>query len=576
MELTSYSSSFVNSSDTTITVTTPAHAAGNVLVTVTTPGGVSTEVVNFNYQTPAPTITSLSPSSGSTAGGYTVTITGTNLTGATNVDFGGVAGTNLTVNDDTSITVTTPAHAAENALVTVTTPGGTSTDAINFVYQTPPQVASTSPTDGASVDASSPIAVTFTTAMNPLTLTGQTSAGTCTGSIQVSLDDFASCIAFPSGLAVMSDNNMVATLTPQPGLLVNRTYKIRVTTAATAENTLALPSDFTQTNAFGTTSPIYHNPSIVISQIYGGGGNAGALYKNDYVELFNSSDTAVNLTGMSLQYASATGSGWSTQNLSGSIPAGGYFLIQLAGGATGATLPVANLTGTINLATASGKIALMNTTNLNSASCPAAASVLDFIGYGSANCYEGQPTTALLVTTAAIRVQNGCGDSNNNNSDFTVGVLNPRNSNTRGVSCGPVSNNESGSDQEVGFCKIQFPMTLSVQTGTSTGDIFGYVEAGVTGGVGNANVRAQLGYGLASSNPQYQAGWTWINATNNIFNMNDYFASFTAPAPGTYAYVYRFSLDNGKSWTVCSTNGAGSNSGLTFDFADEGVLTVTP
>jgi hypothetical protein len=47
---------------------------------------------------------------------------------------------------------------------------------------------------------------------------------------------------------------------------------------------------------------------VVISQVYGGGGNAGATLKNDFIEIFNRGTAAQNLTGWSVQYASATGS----------------------------------------------------------------------------------------------------------------------------------------------------------------------------------------------------------------------------------------------------------------------------
>jgi hypothetical protein len=89
---------------------------------------------------PAPTITSVAPTSGTTAGGTSVTITGTNLTGATAVTFGGSAGT-ITANAATSITVTSPAHAAGTVDVQVTTPGGvssTSGTGDDFTYTAPP------------------------------------------------------------------------------------------------------------------------------------------------------------------------------------------------------------------------------------------------------------------------------------------------------------------------------------------------------------------------------------------------------------------------------------------------------
>ena len=110
--------------------------------------------------------------------------------------------------------------------------------------------------------------------------------------------------------------------------------------------------------------PAARPPSdVVISQMYGGGGNSGATYHNDYVELYNRGAGPVDLTGWSLQYASSTGSGWDSnkQPLGGAIGAGEYYLIALAsGGANGASLPPANITGQINMAAGSGKIALVN------------------------------------------------------------------------------------------------------------------------------------------------------------------------------------------------------------------------
>src|SRR4051794_6524995 len=69
---------------------------------------------------------------------------------------------------------------------------------------------------------------------------------------------------------------------------------------------------------------------VVISQVYGGGNNAGAPYRNDFVELFNAGTTTVDLTGWSLQYRNVNdtaGIGWTRTNLTGMIPAGGYFLV---------------------------------------------------------------------------------------------------------------------------------------------------------------------------------------------------------------------------------------------------------
>src|SRR5712671_941252 len=77
--------------------------------------------------------------------------------------------------------------------------------------------------------------------------------------------------------------------------------------------------------------------SIVISQVYGGGGNSGATFKNDFVELFNRGAAAVSITGWSVQYASSAGITWATTSLSGTIQAGQYYLVQEAQGAGGTT-----------------------------------------------------------------------------------------------------------------------------------------------------------------------------------------------------------------------------------------------
>ena len=78
-----------------------------------------------------------------------------------------------------------------------------------------------------------------------------------------------------------------------------------------------------------------NHAQVVISQVYGGGGNAGATYSNDFIELYNRGTAAVNITGWSVQYASANGTTWSLTTLpSVSIQPGKYFLIKQAAGAT--------------------------------------------------------------------------------------------------------------------------------------------------------------------------------------------------------------------------------------------------
>jgi hypothetical protein len=118
---------FVVNSDSSITATAPAQAAGTVDVVVTDPAGQSpvTAADQYTY-VPPPTVVSVSPNSGPEAGGTLVTITRTNFTSNSSVSFGGFPAASVVVNSGTSINATSPAHCPGAADVTVTTPGGTS------------------------------------------------------------------------------------------------------------------------------------------------------------------------------------------------------------------------------------------------------------------------------------------------------------------------------------------------------------------------------------------------------------------------------------------------------------------
>ena len=182
---------------------------------------------------------------------------------------------------------------------------------------------------------------------------------------------------------------------------------------------------------------------VVISQVYGGGGNTGATFKNDFIELFNRGASAVNVTGWTVQYAAAGGTSWTNSTaLTGTIQPGHYYLIQEAAGAGGTTnLPTPDATGSIAMAAGAGKVALVNNgTALTGNGCPFAASVVDFVGYGTgtggANCSETSPAPTLTNTTADLRASAGCTDTDNNSADFSSGAPNPRNSSSAAQSCG--------------------------------------------------------------------------------------------------------------------------------------------
>jgi hypothetical protein len=181
---------------------------------------------------------------------------------------------------------------------------------------------------------------------------------------------------------------------------------------------------------------------MVVSQVYAGGGNSGASYANDFVEIFNRGTTAIDLSTWSVQYASAASASWQATALSGSVQPGRYFLVQLASAAAiGGSLPAPDATGTTNLAQSGGKVAVVRgttplTCGASAGSCSANALVADLIGYGSAADYEGaEAADALTSTTAALRAGAGCTDTDANASDFSTEAPAPQNSASAAASC---------------------------------------------------------------------------------------------------------------------------------------------
>jgi predicted extracellular nuclease len=197
------------------------------------------------------------------------------------------------------------------------------------------------------------------------------------------------------------------------------------------------------------------SPNLVISQVYGGGGNSGSTLTHDYIEIFNRGATIVNTTGWSLQYASATGTGNFGAN-SGQITElptlllvpGQYALIEEGSGTTPA--PPSNLPTPrhvdptpIAMGAGAGKVALVNTTtplgcngSSNPCSPAALATIVDLVGYGNANFFEGAgPAPAPSATNAVFRNGGGCIDTDNNGADWTAATANPRTQASPAIDC---------------------------------------------------------------------------------------------------------------------------------------------
>lgn len=191
--------------------------------------------------------------------------------------------------------------------------------------------------------------------------------------------------------------------------------------------------------ALGLAAAGSASAQVVISQAYPGGTLSGATFNQRYVEIFNRGTAPVDLAGHTIQYASPTGTGNFAVHatLSGTVPAGGYFLVAYPVSGTSAALPVTpDGTASGSPGGTNGKLALVNSTSLlacNGSSTPCSpeqtALIVDLVGYGTANFFEGSAAApAFSATLAGFRANGGCTDTNDNGADFTSLTPLPRNS----------------------------------------------------------------------------------------------------------------------------------------------------
>jgi hypothetical protein len=211
---------------------------------------------------------------------------------------------------------------------------------------------------------------------------------------------------------------------------------------------------------------------LVISQVFARGGNAGAPYANDYVEVFNRGSTSIDLTGWSVQYATGAGTTWSATPLAGSLSAGRRYLVQFAsGGTVGVALPAPDAVDTTSLAATGGKVALVHgaaalTCGASPGSCSAVTTVHDLVGYGTASDYESAAAPALSNTTALTRAGAGCVDSDSNAADFTTEAPAPRNSIAAASACAGGSGAATFTQSTGIAVDIQSSISLSLERAT--------------------------------------------------------------------------------------------------------------
>lgn len=191
------------------------------------------------------------------------------------------------------------------------------------------------------------------------------------------------------------------------------------------------------TSLAGLATPAFAASDIVISQVYGGGGNSGATLKSDFIELFNRSDAAVTLTNWSVQYASTAGSSWQVTRLpTVTLEPGKYYLVQQASGNGGSVALDPDTTGTIPMSGSGGKVALVSSITALAGAAPTGGELVDLVGWGSAGHFEGSaPAGGTGNATAVLRNEAGCIDTDDNRADFAVAEPAPRNAAAPAHSC---------------------------------------------------------------------------------------------------------------------------------------------
>ena len=275
---------------------------------------------------------------------------------------------------------------------------------------------------------------------------------------------------------------------------------------------------------------------VVISQIYGGGGNS---FNADYVELFNRSANPVDVSTWSVQYGSATGTGNFSANgvtaLSGVLQPGQYLLVRLQTAAAGAALPTPDATGTSAVSATNGKVVLANVATglaCNGGSTPCnstqLAQIVDLVGFGSANYFEGSVAPQASNTQALLRAADGCTDTDQNGSDFVLGTPAPRNRSSAPKLC-------AGAPVNAPIASTCAP--LSVQTGSAGSVLLSAADPDSMVNGASITSAAVAGISLGSLTPAAADG---AAASVSL-------QASAAVAPGTYPVTVQFTNNEAQS-----------------------------
>ncbi len=395
-----------------------------------------------------------------------------------------------------------------------------------------------------------------------------------------------------------SISGSTVTFTGCAALGTNATSTLIVTVTPTAAGTLTsglatvdsgntiTESNETNNTAAGVSTTINPPISVVINEIYGAGGNAGASFNADYIELYNNGTTAADLTGYSLQYASATGTFSGVIVLPGvSIPAGGFFLVQTnTAGANGSPIsPDFISPNAVELATSNGNVALVaGTTAIGACPAPGAANVIDRVGYGTGACSEVAPAPAPSTTTSVQRFPNGS-DTNNNSVDFQATAGTPKTAN-RAATNGTIQFSSATYAVTEGTATVTITVT---RTGGSDGAVSAsYATSNGTADGGAACTTAGVDYISKTGTVTFGAG----SSTSQTFTIsicddaaveNSETVNFTLSSPtggatlGTQNTAVLTIADNDVAPTTAPTITSGSSTTFTQGTAGSFQVTAT-
>jgi len=512
-------------------------AAGNALSS-TLPAG-DTAVIDKT----APAVVSIVKASTDPSSAATVDFTVTFSEAVTGVDSGdfaitapGISGTSIAnvAGSGTTYTVTVNSGSGNGSLRLDFNGNGTVVDAAtnsalsfsggeSYTMQGTPSA----PTSLAATPGNAHVALTWTASGGATTY--NVKRGTVSGGPYTTLD------------------STVATASYDDTSAVNGTSYVYVVSANGVRGTSGNSNEVSAT----PNPPPANSLGVVISQIYGGGNNSGAQFRNDFVELFNKGTQPVNLANWSIQYQSTGGSTWAVSTITtGSIAPGHYFLVQEAGGTTnGVVLPTPDSTPTtqINFSATNGKIALTNNNTAlscnSTATCFPSATIADLIGYGTNTnvVAEGSAAPAASNTTAEFRANGGCTDTNDNSADFTTAAPNPRNSASPSHDCS-------------GFAAVGAATPAIITQGDNT-----LLTATVTPGTNPASTGIAVTVNLGS-----------IGGSTTQAMFDDGTHGDASPGDGIFSFGTSVASPGVKSFTVTATDAQARSAGATIN------LTVNP